>query len=151
LGEALSLRARQAQQLEDLRGRIKSNALVQEGDEPAESVPELLEQFEKLSDEHAETVQRIIRTNVGATASNGENILSMLHLRESLRRKRSIHEMVANVATPGRDVFRYRAAEIKYVPQVKAVEHRTAARELDQAIARIDAVLQETAWQVDLA
>jgi hypothetical protein len=151
LGEALSLRSRQAQQLDDLRGRIKANAIVQEGTEPSEDPGELIDVFEQLSDEHAGLVERIARTNHQGKATNGDNMLHLLHQREALRRKRSLHEMVASVATPDRSNFRFIRTELKYVSEVDVPEHRKLVDELDQAIRALDALIQESNWRIELA
>lgn len=152
LGEALSLRARQAQQLNNLRARIKANVLVQEGEEAAEAPLPLIEEFERVSDEHAKLVQRIVRTNIEYAAVNDDNMLDLLHHRETLRRKRNLHEMVANSATPSdrSNVFRYSRSEIRFVPNVAVNHHREVVEELDQAIRRIDSILQESNWKLDL-
>lgn len=151
LGEALSLRARQAQLLEDLRERIKVNALAQEDTPPAEDPEKLIEEFERVSDEHAVLVQRIARTNAAGVASNGDNMLSLLHQREALRRKRNIHDAAARAATVNSNAYRFGRSEIKFVAHVEVTKHRGIADELDEAIRRIDAIIQESNWQLELA
>lgn len=150
LGEALSLRARKAQQLDDLRRRLKALALVQEGQEPAEDPAELVEEFETVSDEHAGLVERIARTNAAAEATNGDNMLTLLQEREKITRKRNLHHMLAEAASPGRDAFRFMRSEITFLPAVDVREHRKTVEEMDAALRTLDTVLQESNWKIDL-
>jgi hypothetical protein len=152
LGEALSLRARQAQQLESLRGRIRANSLTQEGDKPGEDPAELIDEFSTLSEDHAKLVYRIAKTNMQAQVG-GAPLLKMLHDREALRRIRNIHEAAAAAATVGggrHNPYRFSQAEIKFVPQVVVTEQRQYEQEADDAIRRLDAQIQEANWQIDL-
>lgn len=151
LGEALSLRARQAQQLDDLRGRILSNVLVQEGEVAAENAEQLIIAFEVLSDEHQLLVQQIIRTNIEASDEEGYHPIEHLHRRESLRRKRAIHHQAATGATPGRtERFRYTRSELKSVSQINVSAHRASVATLDEEIRVLDAKIQEGNWKIDL-
>lgn len=151
LGEALALAARKAQQLDDLRGRIKANALVQEGEQPGENPKDLIDDFETISDDLADLRAQIIRTNISTEASNGDNLLELLHQRDKLRRKRNVHLMAAQAGVIDlRSMYRYSAQEVKTIPALNVQEHREIADELDNAIREIDAVVQETNWTVEL-
>ncbi len=51
LAEALSLRADRHKRMLQLTERVKSNALVQEGDSPSENADDLLVEFDRIADE----------------------------------------------------------------------------------------------------
>jgi hypothetical protein len=151
LGEALSLRARQAQSLDDLRGRIRANVLVQEGEVAAENADQLIVNFESLSDQHQELVQRITRTNVEAMDGDGFHPIELLHRREALRRKRNIHQEAATTATPSSaDRYRYMRSELKQISQINVQQHRATVADLDEQIRVLDAQIQENNWKIDL-
>ena len=150
LGEALSLRAKKAQQLDELKQRVLANILTQEGEDPAEDPDALISEFERVSDELSELVEKIARTNIERSTSDGENLLTLLHRRETLRRKRNLLSMVANQATPTQNQFRWTRTEIKFVTTIDVQARRQAIDELDQEIRALDSKLQETNWQVDL-
>lgn len=151
MGEALSLRARQAQQLDDLRGRIRANALVQEGEEPSENPDQLLQEFADLSREHSALLERIAQTNANSDVG-GRTLLSLLHERESLRRERNITEAAAVSGTPNaRDSYRYMRSEIRTVSKVNVAALRRRAQEIDEVIRKIDVIIQDANWKIDLA
>lgn len=150
LGEALSLRARQAKQLDDLRSRIKNNLLIQEGESPAEDPEALIEEFEGVSDAHAALVSRITRTNITSTVGTGENLLDLLHEREALRRKRNLHEFAADQSSPDPSAYRYMRTELRFVTVLDVQKHRVTVTELDELIRVLDAKIQEANWQIDL-
>lgn len=152
LGEALSLRARQAQKLNDLRGRIIANAVTQEGEGPAENVGELIAEYEEVSKQHRDLLFRIALTNHRTQVEGLSQHLSyLLQDREDMRRRRAMYDAAANAATPGaRREFRYMRSELRMVPQVSVAELREKVDAFDNDIRNLDAVIQEVNWQVDL-
>lgn len=148
LGEALSLRARQAQKLNDLRERIVRNALVQEGEKPAENAFELLDEFADESVAHAKLLSRIGRTNASVSMPPG-TLADELHAREHLRRLRGLYEAAAKAATPG-NTPRYMRSELKYVALLDVPDLRVQIEKFDQQIREIDARVQEINWQTEL-
>lgn len=150
LGEALSLRARQAQKLDDLRGRIRANAMTQEGDAPTENPVTLLEEFGRLSEEHSQLLHRIAVTNQETDMSSGGTLLQALHKREHLRRTRNMFDAAANAATPSRNDYRYARTEIKYVSNLSVPDLRKLVEDLDEQVRELDASIQEVNWKTDL-
>lgn len=150
LGAALSRRARQAQKLNDLRGRIKKNVLMQEGDEaPAEDPKGLQAEFERVSLEHSELVRRIADTNQ-RTEVDGGTLMAKLHEREHLRRVRNMLDMSATAATPDRSDYRWARTELRFVPQLNVQELRSRLDLLDEEIRELDADIQEVNWRTEL-
>jgi uncharacterized protein DUF6847 len=150
LGEALTLRARQAQRLNDLHGRIKASALVQEGDEPAENCKFLIGEYEGLSEEHADLVRRIQVSNVTTTCDDGKSILDHLMRRDVLVKHRNIARAAAQAASPGNDRYRYMRSEIKMVPTVDVAELHQEADDIEKEIRVVDALIQKANWSNDL-
>ena len=150
LGEALSLRARHAQSMNDLRERITKNALVQEGEAPAENALDLLAEFSQVSAEHSILLARIGRTNASTLyLATGSTLADALHTREDLRRTRGVYEAAAKAATPG-NTPRYMRSELKYVAQLDVPDLRKQIEKFDKQIREIDARVQEINWKTDL-
>lgn len=149
IGEALSLRARQAQKLNDLRGRIKQNALVQEGTDPAEDAVALMEDYLTTSGEHRHMLTRIALTNV-ATEIDGVKLIALLQEREEMIRARNMFNLAANSATSGGDMYRYTRTELKTIPCVNVAELRVKEEDLTEQIRVLDAQIQQVNWATDL-
>lgn len=149
LGEALTLRRRQAEKLNDLRGRIKANALVQEGDTPSEDVAALLDEYEKLSDEHRRLVLRINRTNL-ETVVDQRKLAYLISDREHLNRIRNMLALTAQAASASRGDYRYLRSEIKFTPTVDVSALRQRIDATQQSINALDMRIQEINWATDL-
>lgn len=145
LGEALSLRAFQAQQLNDLRQRINVNTTGQEGSTPAEEPAALIEAYEKLSEEHAVLVRRITLTNAD------EGILGSLQKREHLRRLRNTIEGATRSANQVGAIGRYMRSELKSVSFVNVAEMQERLTALVEEIRVLDAQIQQRNWETELA
>ena len=84
LAEALAARADVQRRLEQMRARLSSSALVQEDERPPESPEELLQETERLLAELEEYIERINRTNLGATLPDGTTLTAALARRDVL-------------------------------------------------------------------
>src|SRR5438477_13071703 len=62
LGEALTLRSQLQTRIEQLRGRLKASALVQEGEQPPEDPASLLAEFDDLATQLERLVTQINHT-----------------------------------------------------------------------------------------
>lgn len=145
LGEALTLRAVQGQKMAELTQRVTANATGQEGEEPAENPQELLEQLEALSQEHADLVLKINRTNVAS------GLLELLVKREHLRRTRNLLTSAARAANPTNSwMLRATRTEIKTVSHLEAGKLLARADSIAEESRQLDAQIQERNWQVDL-
>lgn len=144
LGEALTLRSKQGQKLNDLRQRIIANALVQEGQQAVENSNDLVEEFKTLSAEHADMVRRINKTNL----NNG--LIEMLVEREHLGRMRAVYDMAASEATPRRDSYRWMRTEVVFAPVITVETWRHTAEMYAEQLRVLDVQIQEKNWQIDL-
>jgi hypothetical protein len=149
LGEALTLRARQAQKLNDLSSRIKGCAVSQEGSPPPEDPNKLIDEYLDLSREHSVLIANITATNA-STIVDGVPLINTLQAREALIRARNIHGMAARAGSPGTDNFRWMRTELKYVSAVSVADLRAAEEELAQKVTALDARIQQANWENDL-
>lgn len=149
LGEALSLRAKQAQKLNDLRGRIKANAITQEGEVPAENADVLIAEYTVLSTIHSALLVQIASTNA-ATSVDGKTLVQMLQQREDLIRERNIYGSTADAATPNSGGYRYMRSELRYVAQVDVADLRRKEEETGEEVRALDAQIQHANWQTEL-
>lgn len=148
LGEALTLRARQAQAMNDLSGRIRSSAVAQEGDNPPEDVRKLIDEYLALSSEHAVLVRRIVQTNLHTMTDDGTTrLIELLQDREILIRSRNLYGQVARAAAPA---VRYGRLEVKFVPQISVEEVRGKERELSRLVNERDMQIQKLNWSTTL-
>lgn len=144
LGEALTLRAVQAQKLAELAQRVNANATSQEGEEPAEDPKLLLEQMEQLSKDHAALVLQINKTNISSGLGD------LLVQREHLRRTRNMLSSAARAANSNSNWGRITRSEIKTVPHLDAGKLLARADDLGDQIRVVDAHIQEQNWLTDL-
>ena len=149
LGAALTLRARQAQKLENLRARIKANAKTQDGEDPAEDASKLIDQFRRVSADHAALLARITKTNLSVTTDDG-TLVDTLHKREAMRRERNVLALAAHEATPQLDSYRYMRSELALKPQLNVEDLQAEIERIEQEIAKVDAYVQELNWKSEL-
>lgn len=149
LGEALSLRARQAMKLNDLKGRIKNCATSQEGTTPPEDVNELIGEYLEVSGEHQALLVKIARTNT-TTVVGGVTLLELMQHREALIRSRNLYSMAADAGSQGESGYRFTRTELKYVANVDVPALRKSEDEGNEAIRVLDAQIQATNWSTEL-
>lgn len=142
LGEALTLRARQAQKLSELRGRVSTSALVQDGDTPPEDPSALLGEFETLSTAHADLIQRINEANV----ANG--LLPLILKRDHVRRM--IHVLRGAIQAATATPYAYSRTEVKWVKQIDVAQTQATIDALEIALNEVDATLQARNWEVEI-
>lgn len=148
LGEALSLRATQAQHLNNLKQRLGNAVLVQEGDPPVEKVDDLMNEYLALSRDHAVLIGRIAATNAGTTTVDGGTLLDLLHERERLTRARNLYAYAA--ARGNASNMRFGRNEIKFLPQVDASEMHKQEESNAEQVRALDARIQAINWATDL-
>ncbi len=147
LAEALILRADCQKRIAQLKGRLLTNAKVQEGDAPAETPQELIVELERVSAELLDLIKRINRTN-SATAFAGGTISDALADRDVLAQKRTAYADLAQTAaiTHGR----FTRSEVKYISTINVGEIQKRADELAKDYRELDARIQELNWQTEL-
>lgn len=148
LGEALTLRSQIQTRIEQLRGRVKESALVQEGEEPPEDPKALLAEFEHLATELEHLIVRINRTNTTTLVAGGFTLTEALARRDVLAIRQNVLRQVADVA--GERQQRYGLAEIRTLRAIDVASLRRRIDELARERRELDASIQEANWLTDL-
>src|ERR671934_1105266 len=128
LGEALTLRSQLQIRIEQLRGRLKASALVQEGEEPPEDPGRLLAEFDDLATQLERLVTQINHTNIATKLPEGNTLTDALARRDALTLRQTVIRQVADVA--GERQQRYSRAEIRTLPTVDVGVLRRQADDL---------------------
>ena len=139
LAEALQERADVQRRLAQLKGRLRSNARVQEGETPAED-PKLAARLEEL-------VRRINLTNA-ATDDGGETLTALIARRDALQTKAAILRDFLGEASEL--ASRSMRSEIKIKSTVNVAEKRKEVDALSQEIRLLDSRIQQRNWLADL-
>jgi len=148
LAEALVLRADLQKRVEQLRERLQQNALVQEGEQPAENPQELLAELERLIMELTGIIRRINRTNVSAQTGAGMTLTDALARRDTLTLQYSIINSLADTAA--QRVSRYRPTEIRSIATVDVAALRRSLDTLAQQRRELETAIQAANWTIDL-
>lgn len=135
--------------IDELRDRLRSNLIVQEGGQPAEDPEQLLAELDKAIAQLIALTQRISRTTATTRFDETRTISDVLAERESLVVQwRTLANLVK--AASLEQIRCSRSSGTRYVPtiDVQAVQWRVDGmsrryRELDSAIKKIN-------WQVEL-
>ena len=147
LAEALQERADLNTRIEQLRDRAQNNALVQEGEKPAEDPKALVKELDECLARLEHLIATINMTN-SVTKAGDSTLTELIARRDVLKLKLSAYRDIIYVA--GRSVTRARGTEIKIVPVLKAAELQKKADELAREIRLTDNLIQQTNWTVDL-
>ena len=148
IAEALILRADCQRRVAELKNRIVTNALVQEGEQPAENPQTLVEEHERVAADLLLLVQLINRTNAVTPVEDGQTMTDALALRDSLRLRHKMFESLATTAASRGD--RYSRTEIKSVPTIAVASIRPRMDAIAREFRALDTKIQGLNWQVDL-
>ncbi len=148
LAEGLVLRADTKKRIEQLRERLKSSALVQDGEEPPENPQELFVELKRLLEQMTALIQRINRTNLQVTLPDGTTLTDALAEHDTLSLHFSVLEATATAATPKFD--RMNRSEIKKVATVKVADLRRQMDDIARQRRELDTLIQSTNWTTDL-
>ncbi len=148
IAEALILRADCQRRVAELKNRIVTNALVQEGEAPAEDPQTLIEEHERVAADLLLLVQLINATNSATTVEDGQTMTNALALRDSLRLRHKMFEALATTAASRGD--RYSRAEIKSVPTIAVSAIRPRMDAIAREFRALDTKIQGLNWQIDL-
>jgi hypothetical protein len=148
LAEALVLRADTKKRLEQLRARLVSSAIVQEGEQPPEDPQILLAELEGLIAEFERLVIAINRTNSSAAIDGVGALTEALARRDGLDLKFSLLSGLLEASS--NRVNRYSRTEIKIVATVDVTALRTQLNTTAKERRDLDAKIQGTNWATDL-
>lgn len=147
LAEALQERADLNRKIEELRRRLGSNLLVQEGEEPAEDPAALLRELDEAVARLGVLMADINLTN-SKTKVGGETLTELIAKKDALTVQLAAYRDL--VYTAGQSTHRARGTEIKVKALLKGAELQKTADRLARELRLLDNTLQETNWKTKL-
>lgn len=147
LAEALIIRADIQKRINQLKGRLKDSAKVQEGDSPAENVDELSNELNDNLVQLEDLIYRINFTNM-QTIHEGETLTRMMARKDVLTMRLDVmRELVAHITETD---TRYGRNEIKYVRTVDVAQLRKTTDEYAKQLRELDMKIQSLNWTTEL-
>ena len=147
LAEALQERADLNKNIDQLRSRLSSNAIVQENETPAENPEDLLKELNAAVTRLEELMERINRTNT-MTVCDGTSLTALIAHRDSLKLKISAYkDLAANASQTGR---RARMSEIRILSTVNVKEIQKQIDQLCKELRMTENRIQSLNWSVEL-
>jgi len=145
LANALSLRSELQTRIRQLESRLDNNALVQEGESPAEDPMELLRELEEDYAQLEELIARINRTNSTTEAGTLSDLLAR---RECMTGRLRILRDFLNSASAV--VNRRTVGEIRIRSAVNVRELQKQVDRDAKALRELDETIQEKNWTTEL-
>lgn len=147
LAEALNLRADIVKRINGLSVRLQNNALVQEGEQPAEQPVDLLKELDELILQQEELISRINLTNA-KTVSEGKAITELIAHKDALRIKIDVLREFLDAAS--RNVSRAMRSEIKILSAVDVAAMQKTVDGLEKDFRETDVKIQTLNWNTEL-
>ncbi len=147
LAEALNQRAALQTRISELDGRLRANAKVQEGMEPAEDPRELLAELEVCVAQLEELIARINKTNE-ATKAEGKTLTELLAKRDCLKLRSNTYRNFLSEASSL--VSRGMRSEIRVLSTVPVAELRKTSDAIAEEFRKVDAAIQAANWTTEL-
>ena len=148
LSEALIQRADLQKRIAQLRQRLNQNAMVQEGDQPAEDPQELLADLRRMIDELTMLIRQINHTNAVTAVDAERTLTDALAERDTLMLERTVLAGLAQAASI--NTPRFSRSEVRFVSTVDVAEIQRRVDELSRRHRELDTRIQELNWQTDL-
>lgn len=148
LAEALLIRSDMQKKLAQLKGRIRSNVKVQDGDMPSEDPNALMIDASQLITELTTLIERIHRTNAIATTDKGQSMLTLLVERDTLEMRHKL--LIEAIAATQAETDRYSHREIKWNVMVSVAGLQKQADDIAMKLRNLNIVIQASNWQIDL-
>ena len=147
LAEALQERADLNRSIQQLEDRLSANAIVQEGEAPAEDPQELLAQLDRSIDRLEELTAAINLRN-SQVMHEGETLTQMIARRDALSlRLRILREFANQASQTGR---RARASEIRIVSAVNVKALQKDLDNMSRELRLLDNTIQSLNWSTEL-
>ena len=147
LAEALQERADLNRRIDQLSVRLRSNAIVQEGESPAEDPAGLMEELDGCIERLSELMKRINRTNC-LTESGGKTLTDMIAERDCLKLKIASYRLFADEASQTGQ--RARMTEIKLLRTADVPGLRKMIDSMSRDLRELDNTIQGLNWTVEL-
>ncbi len=147
LAEALKERADLNIKISELRYRITSNVLVQDGEIPLEDPIQLMKELDDAIARLSDLIHSINETNCRSYI-DGRSLTEIIALKDAKQLQVSVYRDALEEA--GRANNRARGTEIKIRPSVSISELQSKTDQLSKDIRLLDNSLQAANWQIDL-
>ena len=147
LAEALQERADLNTRIEQLRSRIQSNVLVQEGEKPDEKPEKLLKELNEDLNRLEYLIQKINLTNCKCLL-DGTSLTELIAKKDVLKLKQSAYRDILYSAS--QKTNRARNTEIKIVSVIDVEALQKEADRIAKEVRLIDNQIQQANWTVDL-
>ncbi|MCI7232416.1 MAG: DIP1984 family protein [Oscillospiraceae bacterium] len=147
LAEALQERADLSARISILENRLMNNALVQEGEKPAEAPEELIAELDRCSEEMERLITAINLTN-SSTVSDGMTVTELIAKKDVLNRKLSIYRHF--LMTASQTAQRATRSEIKILSTVNVREYQQKADGLAKRLRILENRIQQINWTTEL-
>ena len=148
LAEALLIRSDMQKKLAQLKGRIRNNAKVQEGDIPSEDPNELIVSASQIISELTDLIERIYRTNAIAKTDKGQSMLTLLVERDTLEMRHKL--LLDAIEAANSEADRYSHREIKWHVLVSVASLQKQADDIAMKLRQINIIIQSNNWQIAL-
>ena len=147
LAEALQERADINNRIAELYPRLSNNAVVQEGEKPAEDPQELLAEIESCTARLAELIARINLTNCSVRV-DGRTLTEMIAEKDALNVKINLYRSLIGAAS--NVAHRATRTEIKIKSTVDVSRLQKLADDYAKQLRMLDNRLQEANWMNEL-
>lgn len=148
LAEALIERAELQRKNIQLLNRIKGNAMIQEGDTPAENPSNLIAEYEQNMERLLLLIRKINATNNRTPFDENENLSDAIARRDSLKSKIGTYRSICESAMIRPE--RYSSTEIKFVRCIDVKQLQDTINQLSKQYRELDTKLQGMNWTIDL-
>lgn len=148
LAEALAERSDCQTRIEELKKRMVRNARVQEGEQPAEDMAELLNESEHLFTRLIELMAAINRTNSKTIFDGARTISDAIAERDVVAKRRDFLTGIVDAAATRQD--RYSKSEVKFVATISVAKVHAKVDWLAKQYRELDTRLQELNWKTEL-
>ena len=147
LAEALQERADLNRRIDQLNDRLRNNALVQEGEEPAENVETLKGELDASVSRLAYLIAHINETNC-KTFVDGMSLTEMIARKDALIMKIAVYRDVAHEGSM--TSYRARNTEIRIKPTISVAQWQSEIDSMSKELRLLDNKLQEYNWRTEL-
>ena len=127
---------------------MAQNVKVQEGENPAEPIEELLPEYERMMDDLESLVKRINKTNSVNTLGS-RTLTDAIAERDNIKARIITYRELYSAAAIKQE--RYSRSEVKYVRCVDTVALQKKIDELSKQYRLLDTSIQATNWIIELA
>jgi hypothetical protein len=147
LAEALQQRADLNRKIEQLKERLMNNALVQDGEKPAEDPAELLKELNSSFQRLNELIALINLKNA-ATVIDGKTLTEMIAEKDVLKEKIDAYRNLVSQAS--QTARRARNTEIRILSTVNVKKLQKETDQLSARLRKLDNLIQETNWTTEI-